>query len=121
MAEVLAVEGLDELLRAFRKADGDLDRELKRELREVGEIVRDDERDYLSGIGASRKSVSGIRTQLRFTSAAVQQRYGTITGVRGDWGARIMSSLARARSKKWPETERRLEQMLDRIGRQAGF
>lgn len=121
MSAEVRVEGLRELRSAFRALARDLDKQISRELREVGNIVRDDERDYLTRIGASRKSRSGIRTQVRGPEVSIEQRYGTVTGKRGDWGARIMSSLAHARSKRRPEVIERLEQMLDRIGRQNGF
>ena len=118
---VVRVDGLRELERAFRACGGDLKRQLNSELNAVGNIVRDDERAYLSGIGASSKSIGGIRTRLRGSTVAVEQRYPTITGQRGDWGARIMSSLVTARAKRRPDTERRLEQMLGNIGRRNGF
>lgn len=120
-SEVVTIEGLDELNRAFRKSDAALSRELRRELKAVGDIVSDDERDYLGSINASRKSRTGIRSQVRGTTVSVRERYGTVSGRRGDWGARIMSSLAKARSRRRPEIEDRLEQMLDRIGRASGF
>jgi hypothetical protein len=120
-SDALRVEGLRELQRAFRAVDADLHRGLRKELGDAGNIVRDDERDYLSRIGASSKSIGGIRTRVGSSWTTVEQRYGTVTGKRGDWGARIMSSLAHARAKRRPEVERHLEEMLDRLAVRHGF
>lgn len=121
MNGAIRVEGVRELRSAFRGISRDLERSLVRELRDIGNIVRDDERAYLSGIGASRKSRSGIRTQVRGPEVAIEQRYSTVTGKRGDWGARIMSSLARARAKRRPEVMERLENLLDGLADRYGF
>lgn len=120
-AGAIRVEGVRELRSAFRGISRDLDRSLVRELRDIGNIVRDDERDYLGRIGASRKSTAGIRTQVRGPEVAIEQRYSTVTGKRGDWGARIMSSLYHARAKRRPEVMDRLEQLLDRLASRHGF
>ena len=88
------IEGLRELEAAFRKADTNLRKELQRELRGAAQIVADDARAYMSGIGASRSTVSGLRGNLRGRSTAVaEQRRRTVTGKRGDWGARNMATL----------------------------
>ncbi len=121
MTATIRVEGLGELQRALRFAEGDLRKELRRELTKLGGIVRDDERAYLEEIKASRKSRMGIRTRVFSTSVLIEERYSTVTGLRGDWGARIMSSLATARSKRRTEVMQGLEDMLDTIGRRAGF
>ncbi len=122
--EVIRVEGLRELTAAFSKIDRDLKRQLRLELKAAADIVAVAARQKLSSLSpsASPATVSGIRSRTSGPKALVDQRLGKTTGNRGDWGATQMRlGLLPARSEKYPEVLDHMEQMLDRLGRSAGF
>lgn len=121
MAEgTIRVKGLRELQRAFRQADGDLRRELRRELRRVAEPVAEEARRLAGRFGA--RTVSGIRPRSSRSSAFVTQTRRKVTGAHPEFGGILMATvLLPALADKEPEVLSRLEDMLDRIGRDAGF
>ncbi len=122
--EVVRVEGLRELSRAFSRYDKELKRELRLELKAAAEIVAVAARQKLSELAppASPATVSGIRGRTSGPTALVDQRLRKSTGNRGDWGATQMAfGLIPARSEKYPEVVQATELMLDRLGRRAGF
>jgi hypothetical protein len=117
VAETVRVKGLNELMGAFRRAEGDLDKELRRELVALGKPVADDARGRLSAY--SPRSAAGIRSRLRRgTTVVVEQRKGKTTGRRPDWGRFQMTRvlIPALRDHEGRITER-LDDMLDRIGR----
>ncbi len=98
----------------------DLTRDLRAELREAGDIVRDESRSRFSGI--SPRSAAGYRTVVRARGVAVEQRLGRTTGARPDFGAlQLRRALNPALEAKTGEVERQLEGMLDRLGSRNGF
>jgi hypothetical protein len=106
---------------AFRKAEGDLDKELRRELLAVGEPVAEDARGRLSAYNP--RSAAGIRARLRSgTTVVAEQRLGKTTGRRGDWGAlQMRRALSPALAAHEGEIVQRLDAMLGRVGSNAGF
>lgn len=89
----IAYEGLAELGRALREVDEQLLAELKGELFDVGEIVRDDAaRLLLQRSPTSQKSARGLDTRSRLGGRSdfvlvVGQSLSKTTGRRPDWGA----------------------------------
>lgn len=99
---------------------GQLPRDLRSELREAGNIVRDDARPRFSGVSA--KSAAGYRTVVRARGVAVEQRLGRTTGKRPDFGAKQMSeALVPALDAKAGDVENRLDLMLGRLAGENGF
>jgi hypothetical protein len=120
MADAVRVRGLKELQRAFRMADKALVKELRRELRDAGNIVRDEARSRFSDIDG--RSAAGFRTVVRQRGVAVEQRYGRTTGARPDFGAlQMRRALEPGLEAKQGEVLDKVDGMLDRIGRDAGF
>lgn len=114
------VSGLAELNRAFRLADKELAKELRKELRAAGNIVRDESRARFSGVDAA--SAAGYRTVVRQRGVAVEQSLGRTTGLRADFGAlQMRRAIEPALTTKQGEVIDQLDGMLDRIGRTAGF
>ena len=120
MAQVVSVNGLAEMQRAFRKLDKGITKEIRGELREAGDIVRDDARPRFAGISA--KSAAGFRTVVRQRGVAVEQRHGRTTGKRPDFGAlQLRRALVPALDAKEGEVVDQLDGMLGRLGGEAGF
>jgi len=114
------VKGLAELNRAFRASDKALTKELRKELREAGNIVRDDARPRFASVDAG--SAAGFHTVVRQRGVSVEQRLGRTTGQRPDFGAlQLRRALEPALDAKQGEVVDQLDGMLDRIGRQQGF
>jgi hypothetical protein len=115
------VEGLDQLVRDFRKLEGGLAKEVRDELGEAGKIVAVDARARFEGI--QPRSAASMRMRLRgAATVVVEQRRGKTTGKRGDFGSlQMRRAFVPALESKSPEVVRHLEQMLDRLGRRAGF
>lgn len=120
MAGTVRVKGLRELQRDFRKMSKDLTRELRSELKEVGNIVRDESRQRFSDIDA--RSAGGYRTVVRARGVAVEQRLGRTTGLRPDYGAlQMRHALMPALDAKQGEVVDRLDRMLDKLAGHNGF
>lgn len=114
------VKGLRELQRDFRKMSRELATDLRTELREAGNIVRDDARPRFSGIDS--KSAGGYRTVVRARGVAVEQRLGRTTGKRPDFGALQMSrALGPALEAKQGDVVDRLDRMLGDLAGENGF
>jgi hypothetical protein len=94
---------------------------LAREISDIGKDVAMDARGRLARVSA--RSAGGIRHRVRRRlEIQVEQRKGRTTGERPDWGAfQMREALVPARSAKVGETYRRLEDVLDRVGRMNGF
>lgn len=120
-AGTVRVHGLDQLVRDFRKLEGGLAQEVRKELGEAGKIVALDARSRFEGI--QPRSAASIRQRLRgAATVVVEQRKGKTTGKRADFGRLQMArAFLPALESKSGEVTRNLEQMLDRLGRRAGF
>lgn len=116
----LRVEGLNELIRALGKINKELRRELQRGLQEAAKPVAQTAQAKLSRYRGA--AVSGIRPRVRGSTAIVEQRKGTVTGKRGDFGAIVMKkALIPALAERRGDVEQKLENVLDELGRSAGF
>ena len=83
--ETLIVRGLNEFMVACDNADKQTKKAVRATFRQVGNIVKDDAKDRLSGL--SRKSADGYRTYVRRRGVSVEQSLRKTTGTRPDWGA----------------------------------
>jgi hypothetical protein len=120
MAGAVRVKGLKELQRDFRKMSKDLTKELRSELREVGDIVRDDARRRFAGVDA--RSAAGYRTVVRARGVAVEQRLRRTTGAHPEYGAMQMrQALSPAVDDKQDEVVDRLDEMLGKLAGRNGF
>lgn len=116
------VRGLNETLRAFRYIGGDLNKEVRAELKQVGEIVRRDASVRASAKGYGARTQSGYRTRVRQKGVAVEQSRRKTTGKRPEFGALQMRKvLIPARSDNYDEVIKGLEKALDNLAREAGF
>ena len=119
-AGTVRVRGLRELARTFKHMPADVRKEIRAELRSVGEAVAEDARER---IGAHNpRSASGIKHRLKHDrEVVVEQNRSATTGKRGDWGSHQMRHMLEARAAKRAETIRRLEDALDRVANRHGF
>lgn len=118
--EVVRVRGLRELSRTFRFMPADLRKEIRAELRALGEPTAADARARLGRYSA--RSAQTIRHRLkRDTEVVVEQTRRTTTGSRPDWGAFQMRVLLAARASKREEMVRRFENAIDRLADRHGF
>jgi hypothetical protein len=114
------VKGLRELQSAFRKVNRDLSKELRAELKQVGEVVRADATSRFAGIDP--RSAAGYKVRVRQRGVAVEQSLRRVTGLRGDYGAlQMRRALLPSMESEEDKVVRGLEDMLDRLGRSAGF
>lgn len=114
------VIGLRELQRALRAVSADAAKELRRELKELAEPVREEARRLFAPL--SPRSAAGFRVAVRSRGVAVEQRLRRTTGRRPDFGSlQMQRALLPALGAKRGEVERGLEEMLDRLGSKEGF
>lgn len=121
MAGAVRVRGLRELTRDLRRADKVLARELRSELREAANIVAVDARARFSPIDAA--SASSMQPRVRGGGLAVaEQRKRRTTGLHPFFGTlQMVRAFLPALAAKRSEVERRIERMLDTLGRSIGF
>jgi hypothetical protein len=106
------VKGLRELQAAFRKADRELAKDLRSELKEAGTIVQREASSRFSGIDA--RSAAGYKVRVRARGVAVEQSLRRTTGLHAQYGAMQMSTaLLPALESKEGQVVDRLERMLD--------
>ena len=107
------VKGLRELHRALKNADQETKKQLERELRDAGDIVRD-RAGMKFGNPGLRTSTAG------FGRVKVTRRRSR--HLRGDFGSLLMRrSLLPALAETEPQVIEAVEGMLDRVGRKEGF
>jgi hypothetical protein len=119
VAYSVKVTGLRETIRAFKKAEGDLGKQLKGRLVEVGNIVAreaDTRGSRYAGIGAYKTVAYSSGSVL------VRQSKGKVTGQRGDFGSLQMRNvLEPALVSKENEVIRELEDVIDDVTSGAGL
>lgn len=115
------IEGLRELERALRASDKDAAKGLRKELREAAKVVAMDARGKLSPY--SGYSAMGLRPRVRAGLVAVaEQSRKRTTGQHPEFGSLIMRrALVPALWENRDEIDRRMESMLDNVGRDNGF
>jgi hypothetical protein len=106
------VEGLKELQRALKKADGDLDSDVKDELKRLGQMVVED----ATGRGARYTGIGPYKPIVKQKEVLIRQSKGKVTGQRGDFGSLQMRNvLEPALDAKSGDVERGLENMLEKL------
>lgn len=115
------IEGLRELERALRASDKDAAKGLRKELREAAKVVAMDARGKLAPY--SGYSAMGLRPRVRAGLVAVaEQSRKRTTGQHPEFGSLIMRrALVPALWENRDEVNRRMESMLDNVGRDNGF
>lgn len=112
----IRVNGLTELVRAFRLLDPKLKRELQKELRLIAEPAAMRARNIALTKGISIFTVMGIRPGSRMGMAVVRQIRRATTHDHPAFGPfQIANVLEPAAVETMPEAAVRLEAMLDRI------
>lgn len=108
------VEGYREFLRACDRAGKESKKEVRDTLRKVGDTVKLDAARRFSAY--DRRSAAGYRTRVRQRGIAVEQSLRRTTGKHPEFGAlQMRRALVPALTENEPETERALEQALDRV------
>jgi hypothetical protein len=125
----IAYEGLNQILTALKELEADTYLQLKDDLRQVGDVVRDDARHRFTGGVARSASVQttamGFETRVRTGAVdvvVVAQKLRKTTGLRPDWGALMMTkALIPARSAQYPRALQILEEGAVKVLREHGF
>ena len=110
----LRVEGYTQLLRALAAADIEQKRELRKTLREIGDVVKRDAIQRFTPIDAH--SAGGYRTRVRQRGVAVEQSLRKTTGAHPEWGSlQMRKALLPALMSREDDTERAMETAMDRV------
>lgn len=116
----IAVRGLKELNRDFRKMSKELSKELRDELKEAGDLVRAESARLFSRYDAG--SAAGYKVRVRQGGVAVEQSRRRVTGKRGDYGAlQMRRALEPGLTAKQDEVFRRVDKMLGHLAGSNGF
>lgn len=119
--EAIRVNGLTELVKAFRALSPELKREMQKELRKIAEPAAARARQIaywkLAPIGMSQQfTIMGIRPGSRLGMAIVRQRRRATTHKRPKFGPwQVAEILYPAAQETMPEAREQLGAMLDRI------
>jgi len=115
MANTLRVKGLRELNRALLRSDRELQKSVRKEIREVARIVADDARARF--MPTDPRTSMGMRPQVRggFRAVAEQRRRRT-TGKHPEFGVlQMRRAFLPALAAKEDEVLERFERILDRL------
>lgn len=113
----ITVEGLRELQAKLKKADGAVAKDLKDELKKLGDIVRADAQPR-----AHWTAVGPYKTIVKQKEVVVRQSKGKVTGLRGDFGAlQMREALEPALAAKSGEIQSGMEDMCNRLVSEAGL
>lgn len=116
MAATVRVEGLRELQAALRKAEGDLDKGLRKSLLEAGRVVREEATGLFSSVDG--RSAAGYRVRVRGRGVAVEQSLSRTTGQHAQYGAlQMRTALVPALDSKHDEVIEKVDEMLGQIAR----
>jgi hypothetical protein len=117
--DTIYVHGLAELVRAFRKLDDDLRREIQKEIQQAAEIVSDETRRRAERYGG--QVASKIRPRVRGSTGIVESRAKS-RGLRPNFGPLLIrTAFLPALASKQAQVVARLDEMLARLGGDAGF
>lgn len=117
----IRVKGARELARAFRRMQGDLKKQFAAEIKAVAGIIAEDAERRFSSIDA--RSASAIRPRVRAGYRGfAEQPLRRTTGQHPEFAVMQMNvAFLPALEAKRNEGIKRVENMLDRLGRAAGF
>jgi len=130
--------GLDEVVQALKITEPDVFRDLEEQMRQIGDVVRDDARHLFTTRFRERTSaksaLSVARTAENFetrvrgftigntVSVFVGQRLRSVTGRRGDWGGEMMRfGLVPARDRNIDQAARLLDETVAGTLHRHGF
>jgi hypothetical protein len=121
----LRVLGLSELVAALNAVDRDLAKDLRRELRDAGEVVARGVREKLMELFPSPvRSAAGVVVRVRPASGTVtvEQKYRKTTGKRPDWGVTQMKdAFLPAAEEEGDLAKQHIEAAIDNTARDHGF
>lgn len=120
----LRYEGIRELAQALKQIDDGLLHELTADLKNVGEVVREQATSLFDRIDV--KTAAGFETRVRATSRSgglvtVEQKLRKTTGRRPDYGGLQVRYMLEAREEKLGEAAQILEDGAHRLLREHGF
>lgn len=119
-AETVRVHGLKELQRDFKAMGPQALKDLRAELRQIADPVREEATRLFSPLGA--RSASGYRVVARMRGVAVEQKFRTTTGLHPEWGrVQLGVALIPALERKENEVVEGVEDVLDRLAVKHGF
>lgn len=120
MGDTVKIEGLAELQKALRTMDKETAKELRKELKEAGDLVRSSAAGKFSRI--SPASAAGYKVRVRQRGVDVEQSLRRVTGLRPDYGAlQLNIALLPALSENEDEVGRKAEEAVGRAARESGF
>jgi hypothetical protein len=112
------IQGLRECQRAFKAAEGDLDKEMRAELRKLGEIVV----SAADAKGSRYNQIGPYKPVVTQSAVLVRQSKGTVTGKRGDFGSLQMRTvLVPALEEKHDEIVSGFDDVVDHVVAAAGL
>ena len=114
---VIRVDGYQELLRACNNASDDTKRFVKDALADAGEPVRSNAATFFTGVPGAAATVAGFKSTATVEGVRVYQRKKKVTGKHPEYGALQMRVLWKAAHLEAANTERLLEDALDKIAR----
>ena len=110
------VEGYSDLIRTINYIGGDFKKEVKDELRQIGEDTRRDSAAVAANKGWSAKTVTGYRTIVRVRGISVEQSRRRTTGKQRKFGGVQMTrALIPSRDKNVEQARVRMEKALQAI------
>lgn len=116
----LVVKGADDLERAFKQVRKETLKELRPALRKAAEPVRAEAARRFAPINP--ESAEGYKVRVRIRGVAVEQSRRRTTGTRADFGRlQMREALIPALDAKQQFVLDTVEEMVDDVGRRAGF
>jgi hypothetical protein len=110
--ETLAVTGYRDLMRGLQQADRESKREVRANLRKIGDVVRKDATSRFAPV--SSHSAAGYRTRVRQKGIAVEQSIRKTTGRHPEYGGlQMRKALLPALMSNADDMNRQLEHALD--------
>lgn len=112
-SETVRVRGLDDTVRAFRRLESDVPKQIQKDLKTAVEPVRLESIRLISRFQGA--SIRTIRPRARGASAFVTQGARKVTGKRGDWGRRQQLLMEDALRDKQGAVMENVEGVLDKL------
>ncbi len=114
----IRVTGLREFQSKLKKADSSLSKDVKAELKKLGDIVTDDAQTR----GSRYQGIGAYKPIVQQKAVLVRQSANKVTGLRGDFGALQMRNvLEPALAANEDEVESGFERMLDMLISRSGL
>lgn len=118
MSFTVRVEGLREFQRAAKKAEGNLDKEIKAELKALGQIVA----TASDARGSRYTGIGPYKPVVQQRAVLVRQSKSKVTGLRGDFGLLQQKTVLEPELEAHePEIREGLEDVLDKLIASSGL